>query len=110
MSLASTRQSSHPPVALSASALQFHHPWPKTVVDQLKAHGHTRRGWLGVRIQMVTPEIAESLGLEAPKGALVSSVTPEGPADKAKIEAGDVVVKLRWQRRDRYAPPAPHRR
>lgn len=66
----------------------------KTVIEQLKAHGHTRRGWLGVRIQMVTPEIAESLGLSTPKGALVSSITPEGPAAKAKIEAGDVIVSF----------------
>ncbi|MDD3288927.1 MAG: DegQ family serine endoprotease [Alphaproteobacteria bacterium] len=65
----------------------------KSVIDQLKAHGHTRRGWLGVRIQLVTPEIAESLGMSgAPRGALVSGVTPGGPAAQAKIEPGDVIV------------------
>jgi len=66
----------------------------KTVVAQLKEFGRTKRGWLGVRIQGVTPEIAESLGLPAPKGALVASVTPNGPAAKAGIQAGDVVTKF----------------
>ena len=66
----------------------------KTVVAQLREYGKTRRGWLGVRIQAVTPEIAESLGLQQHKGALVASVTPNGPAAKAGIQAGDVVVKF----------------
>jgi len=66
----------------------------KQVVAQLKEYGKTRRGWLGVRIQAVTPEIAESLGLPAHKGALVASVTPEGPAAKSGIQAGDVVTKF----------------
>ena len=66
----------------------------KSVVAQLKDYGKTRRGWLGVRIQGVTPEIAESLGLQAHKGALVASVTPNGPAAKAGIQAGDVVTKF----------------
>ena len=66
----------------------------KQVVAQLKEFGKTRRGWLGVRIQGVTPEIAESLGLPAHKGALVASVTPNGPAAKAGIQPGDVVVKF----------------
>lgn len=64
----------------------------KSVVDQLKEHGHTRRGWLGVRIQMVTEDIAASLGLGKVQGALVSSVTPDGPADKAGIKQGDVIT------------------
>lgn len=64
----------------------------KNVVEQLKATGHTRRGWLGVRIQLVTPEIAESLGLGKPHGALVSSVTDESPASDSKFETGDVIV------------------
>ncbi len=66
----------------------------KTVVDQIKDFGRTKRGWLGVRIQGVTPEIAESLGLQAPKGALVASITPNGPAAKFGIQAGDVVTKF----------------
>lgn len=63
------------------------------VVDQLKEFGETRRGWLGVRIQDVTDDVAEALGLENAKGALVSDV-PEGPAMEAGIEAGDVIVSF----------------
>jgi serine protease Do len=66
----------------------------KQVVAQLRDFGKTKRGWLGVRIQAVTPEIAESLSLQAHKGALVASVTPDGPAAKAGIQAGDVVTKF----------------
>jgi serine protease Do len=62
------------------------------VVAQLREFGKTRRGWLGVRIQGVTPEIAESLGLPRHTGALVASVTPDGPAAEAGIRAGDVVL------------------
>jgi len=61
------------------------------VVDQLKEFGETRRGWLGVRIQDVTPDVAEALGLDEPRGALVSDV-PDGPARDGGIEAGDVIL------------------
>jgi serine protease Do len=64
----------------------------KSVIEQLKTSGHVKRGWLGVRIQSVTPEIAESLGLGKARGALVSTVTPDGPAAKAHIEPGDIIV------------------
>jgi serine protease Do len=63
------------------------------VVDQLKEFGETRRGWLGVRIQDVTDELAEALGLEEAKGALVSDV-PEGPAMEGGMMAGDVIVSF----------------
>jgi serine protease Do len=53
-----------------------------------------KRGWLGVRIQTVTEEIAESLGLQEDVGALVASVTPEGPAEQAQIEPGDVILEF----------------
>ena len=66
----------------------------KSVLDQLKDYGRTKRGWLGVRIQVVTPEIAESLNFGAPRGALIASITPEGPAAKAGIEAGDIVLQF----------------
>ena len=69
----------------------------KSVTEQLIKYGKTKRGWLGVRIQDVTPEIAEALKLPAAKGALVSSVTPKGPADKAGVLAGDVIVKFNGQ-------------
>ncbi|MDE1173357.1 MAG: DegQ family serine endoprotease [Parvibaculaceae bacterium] len=64
----------------------------KQVVAQLEKFGETRRGWLGVRIQSVTPDIAEGLGLKSPGGALVSGITSGGPADKAGIATGDVIV------------------
>ncbi|MEM7710385.1 MAG: PDZ domain-containing protein, partial [Pseudomonadota bacterium] len=61
------------------------------VVDQLQEFGETRRGWLGVRIQDVDPELAEALGLEEARGALVTDV-PEGPARDAGIQARDVIL------------------
>jgi serine protease Do len=64
------------------------------VVDQLREFGETRRGWLGVRIKTVTEDIAETLGVKENSGALISSVTADGPAEKGGIEAGDVVVKF----------------
>ncbi len=66
----------------------------KSVIEQLKASGRVRRGWLGVRIQTVTQDIADSLGLGKARGALVSSITPDGPAAKARFEAGDVIVSF----------------
>jgi serine protease Do len=66
----------------------------RSVVAQIVEFGRTKRGWLGVRIQTVTDEIAESLGLDKARGALVAGVTENGPAEKAKIEAGDVVTSF----------------
>jgi serine protease Do len=65
-----------------------------SVVEQLRQFGETRRGWLGVKIQSVTEEIAESLGIKENSGALVSVVTPDSPAAKGGIQAGDVIVRL----------------
>ena len=64
----------------------------KPVVEQIMKYGETRRGWIGVRIQSVTPEIAESLGLGVARGALVAGVSPDGPASAAGIETGDIVL------------------
>lgn len=64
------------------------------VVDQLKQFGETRRGWLGVRIQQVTDDIAEGLGMKEAKGALVAGISEGGPSAKAGIQAGDVIVKF----------------
>jgi serine protease Do len=64
----------------------------KPVVDQLRDIGHVRRGWLGVNIQSVSDEIAESLGLDKPRGALIASVRDGGPAQAAGIQPGDVVL------------------
>jgi serine protease Do len=64
------------------------------VIEQLKQFGETRRGWLGVRIQQVTDEIAESLNIKPSRGALVAGVDDKGPAKPAGIEPGDVIVKF----------------
>ncbi|MCB1561986.1 MAG: DegQ family serine endoprotease [Alphaproteobacteria bacterium] len=64
------------------------------VIKQIIQYGRTRRGWLGVRIQQVTEEIAESLGLEKTEGALVASVNKDGPAQKAGLKAGDIILRF----------------
>ena len=66
----------------------------KSVIVQLRDYGKTRRGWLGVRIQGVSDEIAESLGLDKARGALVASVSDKGPAQVAGIQPGDIVIKF----------------
>ena len=63
------------------------------VVDQLKEFGETRRGWLGVRIQDVTQDVADAMGLEASTGALITDV-PDGPAKDAGLETGDVIMSF----------------
>ena len=67
------------------------------VVAQLKDHGKVNRGYLGVNIQSVTPEIAASLGIKESKGALVAEVVPNGPAAKAGFEQGDIVTAINGQ-------------
>ena len=67
------------------------------VVDQLKQYGETRRGWLGVHVQNVTEEIATSMGLKEPAGALVAKVSPDSPAAAAGIEESDVILKFDGQ-------------
>jgi len=64
----------------------------KDLLPQLKNGGKVTRGWLGVSIQGITPDLAASLGLSQVKGALISSVVHDGPADRAGIKAGDVIV------------------
>jgi serine protease Do len=66
----------------------------KNVMKQLKARGKVVRGWLGVEIQEVTPALAKSFGLASPNGALVAGVNKEGPAGKAGIQQGDIIVKF----------------
>jgi serine protease Do len=66
----------------------------KRVTSQLAEFGTTRRGWLGVFIQEITPDIAESLGLDAAAGALVSTVNENSPAQAAGLEPGDVIVSF----------------
>jgi serine protease Do len=66
----------------------------KQVADQLKTYGRTKRGWLGVLIQEISKEIADSLEMKSAKGALVSSATEGGPAFKAGVKTGDVIIKF----------------
>jgi serine protease Do len=66
----------------------------KDIIAQLRTEGSVARGWLGVQIQPVTEMVAESLGLQEQRGALVASVVPGSPADRAGIEAGDVIVRM----------------
>jgi len=66
----------------------------KSVIDDLRKYGKTRRGWLGVRIQSLDQELAESMGLPESHGALVAKVQDDGPAAKAGIKSGDVILKF----------------
>lgn len=66
----------------------------KPVIDQLREHGTVDRGWIGVQVQTVTPDIANGLGLDSAKGALVVTVSPDGPAAKAGLKSGDVILKV----------------
>lgn len=68
------------------------------MVAQIVKHGEIRRGWIGVRIQMVTPEIAATLGLAQTHGALIAGVTPGGPAEAAGIQTGDLVIGFDGQK------------
>jgi serine protease Do len=71
------------------------------VVDQLKTKGHVVRGWLGVLIQDVTRELAESFGMKRPHGALVSSVLPDSPAAKAGFKVGDIIIEYNGEKIER---------
>lgn len=69
----------------------------KNVIAQLKTHGVAKRGWIGVVIQKVTEDIADGLGLKTVKGALVSHVEKDGPADQAGLKAGDIILAFNGQ-------------
>jgi serine protease Do len=64
----------------------------KSITSQLKEKGKVVRGWIGISIQSMTPEIAQAFGLKEPKGALVGDVAPGGPADSAGIKRGDIII------------------
>jgi serine protease Do len=69
----------------------------RNVVTQLEKEGHVTRGWLGVQIQNVTSDLAQSFGLDKPQGALVGGVDPAGPAGKAGLQTGDVILAFEGQ-------------
>ncbi|GAB5452085.1 MAG: serine protease MucD [Halioglobus sp.] len=69
----------------------------RNVVDQLKTEGRVTRGWLGVTIQDVDRTLAESFGLDKPRGALVTQLADDGPADKAGLKAGDIITRFDGQ-------------
>jgi serine protease Do len=78
-----------------------------TVADQLRTTGHVTRGWLGVLIQDVTRELAESFGMERPMGALVAQVLPNSPAEEAGLQVGDIILRFNGKdiRRSTVLPP-----
>ncbi len=67
------------------------------VVEQIKTNGKAAHGWLGVQIQDVTRELAESFGMKKPQGALVSKVIPDSPAEKAQLQIGDIITEFNGQ-------------
>ena len=73
------------------------------VVEQLKSNGHVARGWLGVIIQEVNRDLAESFGLDRPMGALVAKVLPDSPAEAAKLKEGDIITHFDGEQVDRSA-------
>ena len=75
------------------------------VIEQLRRYGKARRGWIGVRIQDVSQDIADSLGLKTAKGALVAGVEPNGPAAKAGLKTGDVIQTVAGQAVDGRSLP-----
>ncbi len=74
----------------------------KELLSQLKETGHVVRGWLGVHIQKVTPELAESFGMEEPQGALVANVFEDTPARKAGLEPGDIILGFDGKKVEEY--------
>ena len=75
----------------------------KDILEDLKESGEVTRGWLGLIIQQVTPGLAKSFGLEEPRGALISEVIPDSPADKAGLKQGDVVLSFNGEEIQDYS-------
>jgi len=74
----------------------------RDLLPQLKEKGHVSRGWLGVYIQRVTPDLAKSFGLEEPMGALVSEVSEDGPADGSGLKHGDIIIEFEGKKIQNY--------
>jgi serine protease Do len=66
----------------------------REVIDQIRQYGAARRGWVGIRIQQVTDDMAQALGLPSPQGALIADVTPNGPAAKSGLKGGDLILSF----------------
>ncbi len=83
-------------IIASADGLAFAIPanMVRDMLPQLKERGHVARGWLGIRMQPLSPDLAEGLGLERPAGALVAEVSPESPAARSGLQPGDVIVRV----------------
>jgi len=77
------------------------------VVNQLKEHGKVSRGWLGVLIQDVTRELAESFGMQRPRGALIAKVLPDSPAEAAQFQVGDIITQFSGKLIERSADLPP---
>ncbi|WP_163559831.1 DegQ family serine endoprotease [Halomonas sp. NO4] len=71
------------------------------VADQLRDEGRVQRGWLGVMIQPVSRDLAESFGMDSPQGALIADLDPEGPAARGGLQAGDIILEVNGQEVDR---------
>ena len=95
--LALTQRFTARPAALWELVFSIPSAQAKPVIDQIIKYGRTRRGWLGVRVQRVTDEIAETLGLEEARGALIASVNDEGPAKESGLQSGDIILEVNDQ-------------
>ena len=72
--------------------------YASTIIDQLIKFGETKRGWLGVRIQEVTKQIAAVAGLDKPSGAFIGGVSEKSPAEKGGMKTGDIVLEFDGQK------------
>ena len=72
--------------------MRFLRPLARPIIDQLKATGKVERGWIGAHIQPVTDDIAEAIGLDKSRGAMIASIDPASPAAQAKLQPGDVIL------------------
>jgi serine protease Do len=79
----------------------------QNVIDQLKTSGKVSRGWLGVLIQDVNRELAESFGMDRPRGALVAKILPNSPAESAKIKVGDIIISFEGKEVERSSELPP---
>ena len=98
---ASIPRSSRARAARSASALPFRPTWRRTVAEAGENGGKLVRPWFGARLQEVTTDIADSLNIDPPHGALITEVAPDSPAAKAGLKSGDVDHRDRRRRRRR---------